>query len=274
MFERFYYDDDSTLVDRTIAWQNPYTATGAYDCKSYLYMSSYLPFNHRYFDIATANNKTGTLSVDVWYNSAWTAVVDIVDYTHDGTQSFGQSGNIVFTIDKDKGWSTEDDSSDITELATTKVYGMYWIRFGFDSATDSACVINYIGNKFCTDTDLYVYYPLFNNSSIKTSFKSGKTTWIDQEISASNYIISDLKSRHLMISKNQILNTERFLVPCIHKTAEIIFAGMGQSYLDQKNQAAKSYYDSMNQDNFGLDFNQDGKMSRSENQVILRRMTR
>lgn len=274
MFERFFFNDDGTLVDRTREWSNPYTSTGTWDCKSYLYVSSYYPFNHKYFDISTANDQAGDLSIDVWYNSAWTSAVEVVDYTHDGTRAFGQSGNIFFTMEDTKGWMSESDTANITELSTKKIYGMYWMRFGFDASADSACVINYIGHKFCDDTDLYTQYPLFNNSTLKTSFKAGKTDWIDQEIGASDYIISDLKSRYLIVSKDQVLDTNRYKLPCIHKTAELIFGGMGQSYVDQKNEAKKAYDDSMNKDDFGIDRNADGKYQRSEKRTIIRRLGR
>ena len=277
MFERFYYDDDGTLVDRTIEWSNPYTTTGAYGCEGYLYVSSYLPFNHKYFDITTANDKTGTLTVDIWHDSSWVAAADIIDYTFDGTQAFGQSGSIFFTPTNTSGWMSEDDSSNIAAISTTKVYGAYWMRFGFDSATESACVINYIGSKFCSDSDLYIFYPQFYNTTMLTMFKgaeTAKTTWTAQEISASNYIVSDLKGRYIINSKNQIFDTDRFKIACVHKTAEYIFGGMGNSYVEQKVEAKKAYEDAMNGDFFGVDTNADGHMDRSEKTIVMRRMTR
>jgi len=264
MFERFFYNDDATLVDRTIEWSNPYSSTGAWDAKSYLYISSFLPFNHRYFDVATANDKAGTLSIDVWYNSAWTSVVDIVDKTRTSGISLAQSGNIYFTIDKLKAWEQEDESSDITELSTTNIYNAYWMRIGYDASVDSATVINYIGYKFCEDIDLYTYYPLFNNSGLKTQFKSGKTDWNDQTISASMAIVSDLKSRELIVSKNQLMDSSRYLSACVHKTAEIIYAGLGTAYRDDRIDATKQYTEAINACNFNIDTNGDGKLSRVE----------
>lgn len=265
MFERFFWNDDSTLTDQTIEWSNPFTATALWDAKSYLYVSSFLPFNHKYFDISAANDQAGTLTVEIWYNNEWTSVVDIIDYTHDGTRSLGQSGNIFFTLDEDKGWDQEDDSSDITELSTTKVYNVYWMRFGYNASTDSALTINYIGHKFCDDTELYTNYPMLNNDAIKTQFKAGKTDWIDQEISASRAIISDLRSRNIICSKDQILDSRRYQTACMHKTAEIIFSGLGDSYVDDKNEARKDYRTVMNEGNFLVDSNKNGRLDRSEN---------
>lgn len=264
MFERYFYNDDGTLVDRTIEWSNPYSSTGAWDAKSYLYISSYLPFNHRYFDVSTANDKSGTLTIDVWYNSEWTSVVDIVDMTSTSGISLAKSGNIYFTVDTLKTWEIEDDSSEITELSTTKVYNSYWMRLGYNASVDSATVINYIGYKFCEDVDLYTLYPIFNNTALMTQFKSGKTNWNDQTISASKIIVSDLTSRELIHSKDQIMDSSRYQQSCIHKTAEIIYAGLGTSYRDDKNDAAKEYANAMNVGNFNIDINADGKLDRIE----------
>ena len=274
MFDRYFYDNAGTIVDRTIPWSNPYTATGAWDAKTYIYVSSYFPFNHKFIDIDAANDQAGTLSIEVWYNSAWTAVADIVDYTAGSTYSLENSGNIFFTQDEDKGWDEKDDSSDITELADTKVYNAYWMRIGYGASSASALEINYVGHRFCDDNALHSFYPQFNNSSMLTRFKAGKTNWTEQEISASDAIISDLRSRNLILSKDQILDSKRYELPCVHKTAEIIFAGMGRSFDDDRIVARKQYDESMNTGGFAIDQNADGNYDRVEKTANCKRMTR
>ena len=270
MFERFFWDDDGTLTDQTIEWSNPHGDAAVWDGKSYLYISSYLPFNHRYIDISVANDKGGTLDVQHWYSDEWNSVVDTVDYSAKLTKS----GNVLFTIDDDNGWDTEDDSSDITELATTKVYNAYWSRITLATALDSALSINYIGYKFAEDSDLLLKYPSLKNSKLKTAFETGKTDWKDQLILASEFIVSDLKSRNLLISKNQILTLDRFTNACVHKTAEIIFNGLGEKWIDFAARAYTLYNDDMNLDNYGIDLNADGNMDRVEKTVLNQRMTR
>jgi len=273
MFDRYFIDDAGTIIDRTIPWSNPFTATGAWDCKTYLYVSSFFPFNHKFFEIETANDQAGTLTIDIWYNNAWVSVADIIDYTK-GTNTLEVSGNINFTVDKDEGWDQEDDSSDITELADTKVYSVYWMRFGYDASSDSALVINYIGNRFCDDNALFSQYPLFNNSSIMTRFKAGKADWTTQEVSASDAIITDLKSRNMILSKDQILDSKRYEIPCVHKTAEIIFAGLGISYAEDRADARKYYTESMNSGDWGIDQNLNGNYDRSEKTPAMMRVGR
>ena len=88
MFERFYWDNDGTLPDQTIEWSYPYGDHAVYDGKSRLYMSSYLPFNNRYFDLALINDQPdASLSIDVWYSDEWVPAVDILDYTNNMNKS-------------------------------------------------------------------------------------------------------------------------------------------------------------------------------------------
>jgi hypothetical protein len=242
--------------------------------KSYLYISSFFPFNHKYFDISTGNDQNGTLTVETWHNDAWVSAADIIDYTNNGNRSLEQSGNIVFTVDEDEGWSSESDSSDIAELSTTKVYGAYWMRFGFDASSDSAASINYIGHRFADGNGLYSLYPMLDNSSLLARFQTGKTDWNSQLINASVYIIADLKSRNLILSKDQILDIKRFEYPCIHKAAEMIFMGLGISYKENEIAANKAYHDIMNTDDFGIDLNGNSRLDRAEKRTVIRRMRR
>jgi len=99
MLERFFWDDDGTLKDQTKEWSNPHADSAIWDGKSRLYMSSFLPFNTKYFDITVANDQGGTLDIDIWYNDGWVSVVDNIDYTNLLTES----GNILFTVDENKG---------------------------------------------------------------------------------------------------------------------------------------------------------------------------
>jgi hypothetical protein len=269
MFERFLWNDAGTLEDQTIEWSDPYAETAAWDAKSYLYVSSFLPFNHKYFDIATANDQSGTLSVEVYVNNSWVSVVDIVDYTADLTKS----GNIYFTTDIDYGWDLEGESSDITELSTTNIYNTYWMRFGFGAAAASALVINYIGQKFCNDHALFSEYPILNNTALMNQFKTGQTDWIPQEVNASTFIVRDLTSRKMILSKDQVLDTKRYELACVHKTAEIIFGGLGTAYIEDKKTAKKEYGISMNQGQYSVDLNQNARLDRSE-KIISHRMTR
>ena len=271
MFERFYWNDDGTLTDQTIQWANPHSNAAVWDGQSYLYISSFLPFNHKYFDVSVANDKAGTLAVQIWYDNQWVSVVDILDYTSKLTSS----GNIVFTIDDEKGWEQEEDSSDITELSTTKIYGAYWSRINLATASASALSINYIGHKFAEDEDLFLKYPMLRNTALMTAFKTGKTDWKDQLILASEFVVADLKSRGLLISKNQILDIKRFKNACCYKAADIIFNGLGgDKWIDYIEKAQARYSEDMNMDNFGIDVNADGAPSRAEKTTRIRRMHR
>jgi hypothetical protein len=270
MFERFFWDDDGTLKDQTIEWSNPHSDSAIWDGKSRLYMSSFLPFNTKYFDITVANDQGGTLDIDIWYNDEWVSVVDSIDYT----DLLTKSGNIVFTVDENKGWMIEDKSSDIEGLTTTNIYDSYWMRLTLATTSDSALSINYIGHKFAEDSDLLLKYPMLKSQSLKTAFATGKTDWHDQLVLASDFIIDDLKSRALIISKDQLLNVTRFKNACCYKAADIIFHGLGEKWFDHATKAEARYAQDMHMDNFGIDINGDGEPSRFEQTVRIRRMNR
>ena len=173
-------------------------------------------------------------------------------------------GNILFTIDEDNGWDVECDSSDIPELSTTKVYNAYWMRLSLQTLSASALSIKYIGHKFAEESEMILKYPMLKNQSLKQAFEAGKIDWNDQLFDASKFIIKDLKSRKLMISKNQLLSLERYKDACCHKAAEIIFSALGEKWVDMSMSAAKDYSTDMNLEDYGLDQNGDGQMSRVE----------
>ena len=115
---------------------------------------------------------------------------------------------------------------------------------------------------------------MLKSQGLKTAFASGKSDWHDQLVLASDFVIDDLKSRNLIISKDQLLNVARFKNACCHKAAEIIFHGLGEKWFDHATKAEARYSQDMNMDNFGIDINMDGKSSRAEQAVRVTRMTR
>ena len=264
MFERFFWDNNGTLEDKTIEWTNPNSKTAPYDGQGYIYISSYLPFNHRYFDIDIVNDQGGTLKIDHWWSSEWKTVVDNLDYS----ELMTKSGNILFTIDKDNGWDAECESSDIPELANTNVYDAYWMRVSLQTPAPSALTINYIGYKFAEESDLFFKYPMLNNARLKSAFASGKTDWNDQLFDASQYIVKDLKSRKIVISKNQVLTLDRYRDACVHKAAEIIFNGLDEKWVNYIDMARDSYSKDMNLEDYGVDQTGNGQMDRIEKASI------
>lgn len=269
--QRVIFSDNGTLNDISMDVDDFRESTATIDFvngQDYIYIASVLPFNHRYIDISTANDQASVLSVDYWTGVDWQSAVDVIDKTDSGGVTLAQSGIIQFTTDIDEeNWLKERESKDVTGLSDTYIYHMYWVRLNFSADLKNTTAINYIGHKFSEDIQLYGFYPDLNNSSLKIAFASGKTTWDEQHFAAARAIITDLKSRNIMLSKDQILEYDLFLEPSIHKTAELIYGALGESYKYNKDEAHKQYKRSMNIKFYKMDKNANAIMEPRERAV-------
>jgi hypothetical protein len=234
----------------------------------YLYIGSDLPFNHKYFEVQTANDQAASISIDIWYGGAWVPAVDIIDTTKVSGVSLAQSGLIQFRPEHDKGWDKEAYSEDVTGLENTDYYNMYWIRLSWSADLKATTALNYIGEKFSTDNEMYTEYAMLNNSAWKSKVKSGKTDWNDQHFSAAQYIIRDLKSRRVISSEHQILDSSLFTIPAIHKAASICFSLLqGEEMAKNAAIASNRYEKYIKMDNYFIDMDRDAEPSDYERSV-------
>lgn len=256
--ERVIFSDNGTLIDYTEAL-NMYEATTAtipfVAAEDYLYIGSDLPFNHKYFDVTTANDQASVISITYWDGNEWVSAVDVQDETKTSGISMARSGHLQWTTDKDKaGWARED-TEDISDLSTLKIYELYWLRIGFSANLKSTFAINYIGYKFAEDANVGVWHPELALSTTYTQFATGKTSWKDQHFAAANEIIRDLKKKRVIKNQNQILNWRLFTEAAVHKVAEIVFHAFGDDF-ENNRKAAKEYYDKA-MDNVLFEIDQD-----------------
>lgn len=266
-FQRIIFSDNGTLIDVSSSLNNyqsdsyviPFVAA-----QDYLYIGSELPFNHRHFDISVANANNSAIEIRLWDGDSWELAVDINDMTSVSNKSFAQSGIISWSKDRFKSWSIEDSTEDITGLSTLKIYKMYWLRLGFSSDLTSTTALNYIGHKFCNDTDFDIDYPDLNISATKTAFKSGKTNWNEQHYRAAEEIILFLRRKRELWSANQIFDWMQFNIPSMHKSAEIIMSAFGDDFKDNVELAKKRFSETINQYAFRLDKNEDGELDECE----------
>ncbi len=63
-FNRVFVSDGSVLTDVSIKATDYKTDAFTWDCQNPMYISSYLPFNNKYFDIKVANDQT--LDLKIW----------------------------------------------------------------------------------------------------------------------------------------------------------------------------------------------------------------
>lgn len=265
---RIIHSDNGTLRDLSINLNDLYAGNGALGivaAEDKLYIGSDMPFNHRYFCVATANDQASVASVEIWDGNQWRAAVDVLDQTKDANgRSLAQTGILSWSVDKDYGWGFEETTEDIPALATLKIYNMYWVRISWSADLKATTAVSYVGHKFANDSQLEGYYPDLNRTAVKTAFKAGKTTWDDQHVLAAEEIIRDLRKKKVILSRNQILDFESFNDAAIHKCAEIIMRALGEDYADERASAIEDYNEALDKVYFPVDKDGDGRLDTVE----------
>lgn len=232
--------------------------------EDYLYIGTFLPFNHRYIDIGTANTSAATLNVEIWDGKVFNPVVDLLDQTRLGSLPLAQDGYIRWSRDRNKVWARESESSSVTGLATTAIFDFFWVRLYWSASLLASTTINFIGNKFSKDSQLFTYYPDLNNADLMLAFAAGKTSWEDQHYMAGEQIIFDMKRKNLILSGDQLLDYEIFLEPSVHKVAELIYTGLGQTFEDKRRAAEDKYQKTLDQGYMRIDSDGSGSLSSNE----------
>lgn len=243
----------------------------------YLYFGSFLPFNHKYFDVTTANATPADLSIEIFDGSGWVSVNEVYDYTDSSGVPYSQSGNIQFTINRNDSWSFVGDTSTnsyLTEFSTGPIiYDKYWARVS--ASVSISLTLRYVGHLFCVEQDLLDVYPALSSTTLLNSWETGKTDWLDQRITATEYVIQDLKRRNIIAERSQVVETSVLMEPAIHRTAHIIYNGLGpRNYAEEITTSGIYYRDSMNITKFEQDVSGNGQKDRIEQYITTHRASR
>ena len=223
-----------------------------------LYIASDFPFNHLFVKMGSVKNAVNTsINIQYWGGNDWEDVVHINDYTN----AFSNSGFIEFTPDRNESWIMESTNSvgqSILGLESITVYDKYWIKITPDLTLTNSIELEWIGNKFSDDYDLFSEFPIFNDSTFLTSFESGKTTWEEQHAKAAEIIIQDLKRKNVILGKEQILERDILLPASVVKVAEIIYNAFGKDYVEQRLAAKEEYLRRIDLSKYIVDTNNNG----------------
>lgn len=245
-----------------------------------LYIASEFPFNHKYFVAEVQNPKPGMghghahgagedpheadLLVRIWTGKEWEDAEDVINTTDALGVPFRVNGSVSFRPKVNgRGWGLQSLSRDIEELEDgPQIHSMFWCEI---SATDDVeVVIQYIGQKFMEQSDLFDIYPDLNRANLMTAFRAGKTSWDEQIVIASAEIANDLRQRRVIVRRDQIMDTSLLKAACRHKAAEIIYTGLGNGHLDSRILAEKAYSKAMAKDFFEVDRDGSGYVSSNE----------
>lgn len=248
--QRVIWSNNGTLTDISLEMNDLFSLTKTIDLvynQDYIYVGSDLPFNHRYFQVSSANAVSSAPSVAIWDGSTWNSAVDILDGTATSGASMAQSGVLSWTTDQTKSWACESTTENISALSTLKIYDLYWARLAWSASWTGSTALAYMGHRFSTDQLLAGLYPDLNRSSLKTAHTSGKTNWNDQHVLAAETIVAQLRKDRVVSSGSQIFSWEMFQMAATHKVAEIIYASMGEARKDERDYAREQYQSEMNQ---------------------------
>jgi hypothetical protein len=223
-----------------------------------IYIGSDFPLNHLYIKMGSVvNNINSVIKIEYWDGTNWINSVNLNDYTF----AFSQSGFIEFTPDRDEQWlmeSTNASGQSITDLESITVYDKYWMKITVSVTLRNNIELQWIGNKFSEDEDLYSEYPIFNDATFLTSFEAGKTTWEEQHIKAGELIVQDMKKKNIIVGKEQILERDILLPASVAKVAEIIFNAFGSDYNEQRQHAKEEYLRRIDLSKYSVDTNNNG----------------
>lgn len=267
---------DTSWLDLTIAvndYQNGKSVAFNMAPGDFLYVSAFLPFNHKFLKLRDVSETESKPKVEICSSSAeWSGVVDIIDYTI-GMQL---SGVIQWTVDYDKSWGrVSRNRTDIIAMAGAPfVYDAYWLRISWPDGL-TGVELEYLGQLFSDDMDLYAEYPLLQNPVIMNGWKAGKTSWQDQHVLAAEYIAKELIQRNIILNQSQILDIATLRNAAVHKVAHIIYSGLGvKNYEKELVSAAAAFEQAMRLDKFQVDANANARKDIHEHTVTTSRATR
>jgi hypothetical protein len=229
-----------------------------YSAGEFIYIGASSPFNNIWMELFTPEvASVGSPTIEVWYNGAWSPVVDVIDQT----EGLTKSGRISWALHIDSGWNLEQKSETVG-LTTFQIYNRYWLRMSWASAF--SVELSYIGQKFSTDSALSAMYPDLMQSAILNGFKAGKINWDEQHFMASESVVKEIRKRNIALDRNQIFDWTVFEDASSHKVAEIVYHAFGAPYREHVSMANKRYLEELNSRFYVVDVNQNGHIEQAE----------
>jgi len=246
--ERVIFSDNGVLIDYTNELNCFTSKTALINFtlnEDYLYIGSDLPFNNKYFQVATPNEQNATIFIEYWDGNKWVAAIDVIDETKINNKSLAKSGHIQWSYDANQSTMSADDTKDIAALSSLKINSLFWLRISFTASLSNLTALKFIGQKFSEDEDLAIFYPEMSLANTKAQFTSNKTDWNDQHFIAAEHICRKLKVDGIIKHPNQILNWRIFTEASVHKVAEMIYLAFGDDFNDNRKIALEYYNQAM-----------------------------
>lgn len=267
MKNRILINSGSALTDLSTNLNDYFANTSVVNLttSAAIYIGQTYPFNHLYFKTSVVNTTGATFTVKLWDGDSWTAVAELIDET----SAFTKSGYMTWTPDKNESWIMDDtvDSAgneQITGLGDIKIYDRYWIQITTDTSIDNTTALQWAGNLFATDNDIKAEYPELLRSTYLAAWESGKTTWEEQRVKASEILLNDLITKRIIKNSAQVLDRYVFVPALVSLASELIFSGLGDDYEDQRALAFRKYRERIKLDIYNKDENNNARLDPKE----------
>ena len=263
---RTIFNDNGALVDFSLKSQNREAFTlPIVAAEDYVYIGQYFPFNNFYVEIDTANDQASVVSIDYISGHNWTSAVDIIDGTTVGGVALAQSGVIQFSPD-DPNWSSVQDPRRLPGsglgIETLAIFDLYWIRVKFSGNLNVATAVKSVSYNFTTDRLLESIDPEIDN--YKNVWESGKTNWVEQSLLGTQHLISNLKSKGLILAPGNILRFDDVSLASTYRTLMVIYSVLGPDFANKFDSAMKNFNELLDIKRFTFDRNLDAKVQASE----------
>lgn len=264
---RVIFNDNGTKTDYSLdsADEGATVTLPVIAAEDSLIIGQSFPFNNFLVETSTVNTSSSNLTVSYWTGSGWTTAVDLLDGSKSSGRTFGRTGVVQFSPDRNSAWTMVTDTSDSSapsELQGFEIYDMYWAKLTFSANFLISTAIKSISYAFTTDDILDSLDPEIER--YQSSWETNKTSWVEQIKVASQMVVYDLKARGVVFNNGQIIKLEDFAIPTAFRTLMNIYGILGPSHEDRLKWASENYFKLMNQKNFSVDANGDGLKSRSE----------
>lgn len=274
---RIIYSDNGTLTDYSLELSRYDSSVKTFSfvtSEDAFYIGCDLPFNHFFVQMGTTVNAiSSTLSISLYDGTAFRAAQDIIDQTN----GLNQSGIIRFTPDRDYVWQRSDTSYNgqtVLGLTSLKIYNLYWAKLTYSATMTASVTMKYIGHRFCDDTDIGAEFPGINRQVMRDAFTTSLANYNEQIVRASDHIINDLKRMGIIEQKEQILDSDDLRIPCVYKSAELIYNALGDDYIDQRDDARVKYKTALDKKLFIIDKNKNGIVDQAEKTISTGWMSR
>lgn len=238
-------DSISSLVDLTykVTDIDDSGVTLSLDASKELFIGSTFPFLSIYLGLGATNVNTvaASMTPSIWNGSEFIDFPRCEDGTFETDATLAKSGIIRF-ISKDTISPSRGNSRDVDGIEVDGWYDYYWTRLKFDATLDEVD-LKFVGVLFVeSDEELYRFYPILRDQKYRTLYLNNtKTTWLDERIIASDLLCSELVKRGRVNSPFQFIDTRTLKEAAIHRTAELIFRGLGGNKKDDVEMARKAF---------------------------------